>query len=198
MLYNQSRSFDLVIPTRPSLPPPLYAHHPIGLCTSCAALAEDADSKLLPIRPPKGFRAITRAKMGFGGFKTDPSSATKSTRRSWQANEIGAEISFTFYGSTVSVAIWQRRDGMGVLHAFIDGDESHIAKASGFFKGYTWAMERNNTGRTEIIPLFEGLSDRRHNITFRVSNQPANPWVKGHLVQILALLSASDHRDCKL
>ena len=93
--------------------------------------------------------------------------------------------------------IWQRRDGMGVLNAIIDGDERNIAKASGFFKGYTWAMEKNNTGRSEIIPLFEGLEDKEHIIKFTVSNEPANVWVKGFTSQIFALLSASDNKDCK-
>ena len=54
---------------------------------------------------------------------------------------------FKFFGSTVKIAIWQRRDGMGVIHAHVDDNKKRIAKASGFFKGYTWAMEKNNTGR---------------------------------------------------
>jgi hypothetical protein len=116
--------------------------------------------------------------------------------------------------------------GMGVLHAFVDGNEDRIAKASGFFKGdepvvisfrmsihlfidlhsshvlptspgYTWAMERNNTGRSEILTLFEGLPDTEHVLTLRVSPEPANVWVKGHLVQVFALLSASNNMDCK-
>lgn len=59
-------------------------------------------------------------------------------------------------------------------------------------------MERNNTGRSEIMPLFEGLADTEHLLTLEVSNEPANPWVKGHTVQIFALLSASDSIDgCK-
>jgi hypothetical protein len=58
-------------------------------------------------------------------------------------------------------------------------------------------MERNNTGRSEIIRLFEGLTDDYHTITLQVSDQPANPWVKGHLTQIFALLSASENKECK-
>jgi hypothetical protein len=53
----------------------------------------------------------------------------------------------TFYFSSLSP---------GIVNAYIDGDKSKISKASGFFKGYTWAMEKNNTGRSEIMPLFEG------------------------------------------
>lgn len=180
-----------------SLLPPLYPNNPIGLCTSCAALVDDADGKLTPVEPPKGFRAVSRFKVGFGGFRTDGVGPTRSERKSWQAYEVGSEITFRFFGSRVEVAIWQRRDGMGVLHAFIDGNRKHIAKAHGFFKGYTWAMERNNTGRSYIVPLFEGLKDTVHNITFIVSDEPANPWVKGHLTQIFALLSASDNLQCK-
>lgn len=58
-------------------------------------------------------------------------------------------------------------------------------------------MERNNTGRSEILTLFEGLSDTEHVLTLRVSAEPANVWVKGHLVQVFALLSASNNMDCK-
>ena len=58
-------------------------------------------------------------------------------------------------------------------------------------------MERNNTGRSEIMPLFEGLEDKEHVIKFTVSEEPANVWVKGHVVQIFALLSASDNSNCK-
>ena len=81
---------------------------------------------------------------------------------------------------------------MGVLNAMVDGNEKDIAKASGFFRGYTWAMERNNTGRSEIVPLFEGLEDKEHIIRLTVAPEPANTWVKGHTSQIFALLSASD------
>lgn len=188
------------------LPPPVYATNPIGVCTKCMALADDADAVLLPVEKPKGFRAVTRVKVGFGGFSntglaqyggTNTHQPTKSSKKSWQAEKVGAEIKFPFYGSSVRVAIWQRRDGMGVLDAFIDDDRSRVAKASGFFKGYTWAMEKNNTGRSEIIPLFEGLKDGFHNLTLVVSDQPANPWVPGHMVQIFAVLSASDDPTCK-
>lgn len=184
------------------LPPPIYLANPIGLCTRCEALADDADGKLAPITPPKGFRVITRTKIGYGGFNPDdknPSTIApqKSFKRSWQADRPGAEISFRFYGSSVKIAIWQRRDGMGIMNAFVDGNKDNIIKVSGFFKGYTWAMERNNTGRSEIIPLFEGLKDDYHTLTLVVSDQPANPWVKGHLSQVFALLSASDSLDCK-
>jgi hypothetical protein len=86
---------------------------------------------------------------------------------------------------------------MGVIHAYVDGDKSRIAKASGFFKGYTWAMERNNTGRSEIVSLFDDLEDKEHVITFLVSDEPANVWVKGHVCQIFALLSASNRPNCK-
>ena len=70
-------------------------------------------------------------------------------------------------------------------------------RASGIFKGYTWNMAANNTGRSEIVPLFEGLEDKEHLITFTVTDVPANVWVKGHTVQIFAMLSASDNKDCK-
>jgi hypothetical protein len=43
---------------------------------------------------------------------------------------------------------------MGVLHAFVDGDKNKVAKVSGFFKGYTWAMEKNNTGFFLFIYFF--------------------------------------------
>lgn len=69
-----------------------------------------------------------------------------SILRSWQADTPGSNIVFRFYGTTIKIAIWQRRDGMGVLHAHVDNNKKRIAKASGFFKGYTWAMEKNNTG----------------------------------------------------
>ena len=215
---SHSHSFDhLLAPTKDSatgkfgeelqarisgdvLPPPLSPANPIGLCTRCEALAEDADGLLSPVRPPKGFRKVVRMKIGYGGFtadKNDKFGATKSFRKSWQADSPGSEISFKFYGSTVKIAIWQRRDGMGVLHAFVDGDRSRVAKASGFFKGYTWAMEKNNTGRSEIMPLFDDLADAQHELTLVVSDEPANVWVKGHLVQVFALLSASDNLACR-
>jgi hypothetical protein len=192
----QSRMHDALN----ALPPPLYPSNPIGLCTRCEALADDADGMLTPVRPPKGFRKVVRTKIGYGGFtasKNDKFGATKSFRKSWQAENPGDEISFRFFGSTVKIAIWQRRDGMGVLHAYVDGDRSRVAKASGFFKGYTWAMEKNNTGRSEIMPLFEGLEDKAHELTLVVSDEPANVWVKGHLVQVFALLSASDNLACR-
>mmetsp|Transcript_18726 Transcript_18726/g.31549 ORF Transcript_18726/g.31549 Transcript_18726/m.31549 type:complete len:676 (-) Transcript_18726:69-2096(-) len=308
------------------LPAPMYPAHPIGACTRCDALADDADARLTPVRAPKGFRKVVRMKIGFGGFMagpppgpgagagagaTDSSNAnptadssssssdsnttssstgtgrrvlqsrhtgthnsnnnnnnnnnhhhnnaqhhhrppssrhhsagagggvrnkkklaashassstgsvspndervglsssgggsalgnrvgvTKSFRKSWQADTPGSEISFKFYGSTVKIAIWQRRDGMGVIHAYVDGDKNNLAKASGFFKGYSWAMEKNNTGRSEIMTLFEGLPDTEHELTLEVSNEPANRWVPGHLVQVFALLSASDNPTCK-
>ena len=107
-----------------ALPPPLYVNNPIGLCTRCEALADDADARLTPVGKPKGFRIVTRVKIGYGGFNpADKSSATKSFKRSWQADKPGAEISFRFYGNSVKIAIWQRRDSMGVIHAFVDGDK---------------------------------------------------------------------------
>lgn len=183
-----------------TLPPPLYPENPIGLCTRCEALAEDADALLSPVRTPKGFRKVVRTKIGYGGFtadKKDKFGATKSFRKSWQADTPGSEISFKFYGSVVKIAIWQRRDGMGVIHAHVDGNTKRIAKASGFFKGFTWAMEKNNTGRSEIMTLFDDLADTEHELTLVVSDEPANVWVKGHLVQVFALLSASDNLACK-
>ena len=48
---------------------------------------------------------------GYGGFTADKTKATKSFRKSWEADRVGAEISFRFFGSTVKIAIWQRRDG---------------------------------------------------------------------------------------
>ena len=184
------------------LPPPLYTSNAIGLCTRCDALADDADGKLTPTGVIKGFHKVVRMKIGYGGFtatadKTDKAGATKSFRRSWQAETPGSEISFKFYGSTVKIAIWQRRDSRGIIHAHVDGNKNRIAKASGFFKGYTWAMEKNNTGRSEIMPLFDDLTDTEHVLTLVVSNEPANVWVKGHLVQIFALLSASNNLGCK-
>lgn len=179
------------------LPPPLYSNS-IGLCTRCVALSDDADGKLTPITAPNGFRMITRVKVGYGGFgNSDSSGATKSFKRSWQADKVGAQIAFRFYGSSVALAIWQRRDGMGILDAHIDDDRKNGKKVSGFFKGYTWAMEKNNTGRSEIVPLFEGLKDGFHTLTLTVSDKPANPWVPGHITQIFALLSASDDLTCK-
>ena len=180
-----------------SLPPPLYGKH-IGRCTRCDALADDADAVLQPVGEPVGFKAVTRMKIGFGGFNpADKNSSTKSFKKSWQAENPGDTISFKFFGSSVSVAMWQRRDGMGVMEAMIDGDREKTALASGFFKGFTWAMEKNNTGRSEVVPLFEGLTDTEHLITFRVTETPANTWVKGHTCQIFALLSASDDQNCK-
>ncbi len=41
-----------------TLPPPLYTENPIGLCTRCDALTNDADSLLTPIQPPVGFRKV--------------------------------------------------------------------------------------------------------------------------------------------
>ncbi len=180
-----------------SLPPPLFGSH-IGKCTRCDALADDAEGVLQPLGTPKGFQAITRVKIGFGGFNPNDqnsNSSTKSFKKSWQAEHPGDSISFKFFGSSVQVAMWQRRDGMGVMEATIDGDRERTALASGFFKGFTWAMERNNTGRSEVVPLFEGLEDKEHVITFRVTETPANTFVKGHTCQIFALLSASD--SCK-
>ena len=58
-------------------------------------------------------------------------------------------------------------------------------------------MEKNNTGRSEIMPLFEGLVDKEHTLTLVVSEEPANVWVKGHLAQVFAILSASDNLECK-
>ena len=86
---------------------------------------------------------------------------------------------------------------MGILKAVVDGDERSAVEASGFFKGYTWAMHKNNTGRSEIIPLFEGLEDKEHVLTLTVTDKPANVWVKGHMCQIFALLAASNNPDCK-
>ena len=177
------------------LKPALFNDNPIGLCTRCDALVDDANAKLTPVGDPIGFYVAVRTKIGFGGFQ--PNSSVKSFRKSWQAETPGSTISFRFYGSTVAIAMWQRRDGMGILHATIDGDNRKIATASGFFKGFTWAMERNNTGRSEIVTLFEGLEDKAHVLTLTVSNEPANIWVKGHLVQIFALLSASSHSNCR-
>ena len=34
-----------------------------------------------------------------------------SFKKSWQADKAGSTISFRFYGTTVKVAMWQRRDG---------------------------------------------------------------------------------------
>ena len=51
------------------------------------------------------------ALLGYGGFTADKTKATKSFRKSWEADRVGAEISFRFFGSTVKIAIWQRRDG---------------------------------------------------------------------------------------
>jgi hypothetical protein len=183
-----------------TLPPPLYQDKPLGICTRCDALVDDADARLTPL-DRSGFRIVTRVKVGYGGFHPNDtkssSSSTKSFKRSWQADRAGAHISFKFFGSTVKVAMWQRRDSMGILLATVDGNEATTAKASGFFKGYTWDMARNNTGRSEIMPLFEGLEDKEHVIKFTVSSEPANKWVPGHTVQIFALLSASNHIDCK-
>jgi hypothetical protein len=119
-------SFNLSALTSPPslLPPPLYPSNPIGLCTRCEALADDADARLTPVSKPKGFRIVTRMKIGYGGFNpADKTSATKSFKRSWQADKPGSEISFKFYGNSVKIAIWQRRDSMGVIHAYLDGDK---------------------------------------------------------------------------
>lgn len=181
------------------IPPPLYGNN-VGSCTRCDALADDADGSLQPVGPPVGFRMKTRMKIGFGGFNPNDNSTagmTKSFKRSYQAEEPGSKISFRFYGKEVKVALWQRRDGMGVLQAMIDDNPSLVTKATGFFKGYTWAMERNNTGRSEVVPLFDGLEDKEHVITFTVTGEAANPYVKGHTCQIFALLSASDNPQCK-
>ena len=86
---------------------------------------------------------------------------------------------------------------MGIVEAMIDKNPKLTTRASGFFKGYTWNMAANNTGRSEIVPLFEGLEDKEHLITFTVTDVPANVWVKGHTVQIFAMLSASDDSGCK-
>jgi len=184
-------------PATKALPPPLYGKH-IGRCTRCDALADDADAVLRPIGTPIGFKPVTRVKIGFGGFNpNDRNASTKSFRKSWQAESPGDTVSFKFFGSSVSVAMWQRRDGMGVMEAMIDDDREKTALASGFFKGFTWAMEKNNTGRSEVVPLFEGLADKEHLITFRVTDTPANSWVVGHTCQIFALLSASDDPNCR-
>ena len=67
---------------------------------------------------------VTRVKIGYGGFNpVDKSSATKSFKRSWQAEKPGSEISFRFYGNAVKIAMWQRRDSMGIIHAYVDGDK---------------------------------------------------------------------------
>jgi hypothetical protein len=176
----------------------LYADKPLGACTRCDALVDDADSKLEPIGNPVGFEIITRVKIGYGGFNpVDANTSTKSFKRSWQATTAGSTISFPFYGTSVKIAMWQRRDEMGIIDAIVDGDKSKVSSASGFFKGFTWAMEKNNTGRSEIVTLFEGLPDTEHVLTLTVSEKPANVWVKGHIAQIFALLTASDNPNCK-
>jgi hypothetical protein len=74
------------------LPPPIYKLNPLGVCTRCDALVEDADSILTPVDPPKGFRVVTRMKVGYGGFNpSDKNSSTKSFKRSWQAEEPGSK-----------------------------------------------------------------------------------------------------------
>ena len=117
-----------------SLPEPIYITAPVGTCTRCESMTTDADAKLKPFSQ-KGFRIITRMKVGYGGFNPNDTTTTKSFKKSYQADKVGATISFKFYGSSVKVAIWQRRDGMGILLAEVDGDSSIITKASGFFKG---------------------------------------------------------------
>ena len=195
--FNQTNTNSNEINTN-FLPVAMYPDKAIGICTRCEAMTSDSDAKLKPLGHIKGFKIVTRMKVGYGGFNpNDTTLGTKSFKKSWQAEKAGSSISFKFYGSSVKVAIWQRRDGMGVLNAVVDGDDNNVAKASGFFKGYTWAMERNNTGRSEIMSLFEGLEDREHIIKFTVAPEPANVWVKGHTTQIFALLSASDNKNCK-
>ena len=71
------------------LPPPIYSHHH-AICLSVYHVC---------------------ALLGYGGFTADKTKATKSFRKSWEADRVGAEISFRFFGSTVKIAIWQRRDG---------------------------------------------------------------------------------------
>jgi hypothetical protein len=125
------------------------------------------------------------------------SGVVKSFRQCWQAETPGDTIKFRFFGSSVRIAVWQRRDGMGILHGTVDGDTSSVATVTGFFKGFSWAMHKNNTGRSEIVPLFDGLTDGPHILTLTVADQPANVWVKGHTVQIFALLAASDNPKCR-
>lgn len=61
MVRNQK---PLVVLKQTTLPPPLYATNPVGLCTRCEALADDADAMLKPATQPKGFRVVTRTKIG--------------------------------------------------------------------------------------------------------------------------------------
>ena len=49
----------------------------------------------------------------------------------------------------------------------------------------------------KMLSSIEGLEDKEHRITFVVSDEPANPWVKGHISQIFALLSSSNDEKCK-
>ena len=100
---------------------PLYRAQSIGACTRCDALVEDAPSFLTPLEPPKGFRVVTRAKIGYGGFnpasiesskraashgsKTHGAAggngAVKSFKKCWQAEAPGDTIKFRFFGSSV-------------------------------------------------------------------------------------------------
>lgn len=158
----------------------LYSVSPVGDKTSCDTANQDAISVLMPISAPSGFQMITRIKTGAQGFQ--------NIKKCWEGSKPGDNITFSFYGDRLHVAIYQKSEGMGVADVYLDDETNPRTKLNGFFEGYDWNPDIKKNGRQMILKVFTDLPFKSHNITFVISAVPSSAVNPGYSFQIIALL----------
>ncbi len=172
--------------TTTKLPNYLYPNNAIQLKTYCKTLNEDNnDKRLMPIRN-HGFEMKTRTKIGEMGFT--------NIKKCWQSNQIGANISFIFYGNHLQVTLYQNSKGLGTMNVYLDDETIPRKIISSYFEGYPWAK---GNGRQHIISLFDNDdissdNNQQHMVTFTIRDEPANIHEPGHECQIIALMYAQN------
>ena len=159
-----------------TLPDRLYPVNAISNRTHCKVVGGKGIDSLKPLTT-KGFKIVKRVKIGEMGFN--------NIKRCWQGDTVGDYITFAFYGSRVQVTVYQGQGAFGIMAVYIDGEPKPRKTVTSYFEGFYWAK---GNGRQLIIPLFDDLTSDNHTVTFKITDQPANPENPGHTCQIIALL----------
>eukprot|EP01041_Mallomonas_annulata_P011738 gene11738-24618_t len=175
----------------------------------CECLNDDSPRSLAPVSN-RGFLNVSRSRSRSNPESVPGIRTFANVKRCWESDVVGSRITFSFRGTNLMVALYQRSANMSRVLVYLDLDLNNNNDGNNNNGNGNWTRSmmtsrlRNKNSYKILLticlhtsPATTGTDELGDNtsypLTFEVSPVSSNPAEPGHNVQIIALLYSAPH-----